>query len=132
MADQEYRWKKCDANTAKQLVSGTLFPGQVFPFDTGNLPPGIQKLPGLAEAYISGFMDKKETGPSLTGAGEFVAVRYEGTTGKGYNWGFAVSGDGSVHFTGPFKYFEGHHFKSGEAVPVEKLFNRSSLSIKTT
>jgi hypothetical protein len=132
MADEQFRWKKCDVDTANSLLSGTAFPGQVFPFDTNGLPPGIQKMPGLTEAYISGFVEKNETSPSLTGVGEFVAVRYDGTTGKGYNWGFAVSGDGSVHFTGPFKYFEGHHFNSGEAVPVEKMFNRSNLSIQIT
>jgi len=132
MEDQEYRWKKCDENAAKSILSGTEFPGQVFPMAIKGLPIGIQKMPGLTEAYISGFVTPPKAGPELYGKGELVAVRYEGTTGKGYNWGIVVSGDGTVYCAGPFKYFEGHHFKSGEAVPVEKLFNRSTLSFKTT
>jgi hypothetical protein len=132
MPDDEFKWNKCDVNTAKCLLAGTDFPGQVFSLDVTGLPPGIQKLPGIKEAYISGLMNPIEVLPSLTGLGEFVAVRYEGTTGKAYNWGFAQSGDGSVLFIGPFKYFEGHHFESGKAVPVEKIFTHSILSIKPT
>ena len=132
MTDDTLNWKKCDLNTAEDLLSGTAFPEQVFPLEIKSLPSGIQKMPGLTEAYISGFVEQKDVGSQLTGIGEFVAVRCEGTTGKGYNWGFAVSGDGSVHFAGPFKCFSGHHFNSGDAVPVEKLFNRSPLSTSST
>ena len=101
---EEYKWNECDLNTAENLIKATTTPGQVFPLEISSLPSGIQRMPGLKEAYISGFVDAKAVGPDFSGYAEFTAIRYEGTTGKGYNFGLAVSGDGTVYFSGRSKY----------------------------
>lgn len=128
MSEPDLKWNKCDLSTAQQLLNNTAFPGQVFPLPLNDLPAGVQKMPGLSKAFISGFLEPKVAALDMTGVAEFVAVRYDGTTGKGYNFGLGVASDGSVQFIGPFRHFSGHHFQSGEAIPLESLFNRSNLS----
>lgn len=79
-------------------------------------------MPGLQAAYVSGYENPLLFKEGLSGLGEFATIRQDGEKGKGYNYAFALSGDGKVYYSGPFKDFEDHHWKKNEPVPVESLF----------
>lgn len=135
MSDNPIKWHECDSTMVHQLTAATYKPGNLYPYPTGALPAGIRAgMPGLKDAFVSGYINPKLFSPGLSGLGEFVAVRDDGDTGKGYNYGFAISEDGKVYYAGPHKYFEGHHWEKSEPVPVDDLFGhfehytRTSLS----
>ena len=95
-----------------------------MPYATGSLPTPLQKLPGLSEAYVSGYCSTYKDVKDVAVQGELVVARQDDGQGKAYVYFFGVSGSG-VFFAGPFKPSNGHYFDTGSGVPVEELFGAS-------
>jgi hypothetical protein len=126
-------WNKCDETMATQLTACTYNPGHVYPFPTDALPQNMQQgMPGLQDAYVSGYCNQSEVSENFTALGEFAVARTESDLGKGYNYAFGVSSDGDVYFAGPYKSFAEHHWASSEPTPVSALFGYSGHYYSTT
>jgi hypothetical protein len=105
-----------------QLTAATFAPGKLYPYPIDALPIGLQcGMPGLKDAYVSGYKNSVLRKEGLSGLGEFATIREDREKGKGYNYAFALSGDGKVYYAGPFKDFEDHHWEKNEPVPVDSL-----------
>lgn len=117
------KWHVCDSTVVHQLTAATFAPGKLYPYPLDALPVGLQNgMPGLKDAYVSGYANPILFKEGLSGLGEFAAIREDGDTGKGYNFAFALSGDGKVYYSGPFKHFDDHHWQAEDPVPVDSLF----------
>ena len=112
MSEPDLKWNKCDLSTAQQLLNNTAFPGQVFPLPLNDLPAGVQKMPGLSKAFISGFLEPKVAALDITGVAEFVAVRYDGPPAR------ATISDSALHRTEAFSSL------APSAISVAIIFNR--------
>ena len=117
-------WTPVTNSEAHQMTCSTYTPGIVNPYPITALPAPLQNLPGLSQAYISGYCSTYKDKEDVEVRGEILAARYDGT-GKGYVWFFGVNSDSSVCFAGPEKPREGHYYATGDGVPVEKLFGKA-------
>ena len=119
-------WHPVTSDVAIHLATVTASPGVVYPFDTGNLPPGLRKLNGLREAYISGCITSalSPEGPAVIA--EVAAIRADEYVNKSYVWLIGVSGS-EVYYNGPYKHFEGHIYSENEAVPIGKIFGNVQI-----
>jgi len=126
MSDERIDWHRYYETMIHQLTAATYNPGQVYPYPLDALPPNIQTgMPGLAEAYVSGYCSTSAVRSDCTALGEFAVARADGDTGKGYNYAFGISSDGDVCYAGPCKTFTEHHWSTSEPVPVPALFGHS-------
>jgi len=116
-------WTHITNSEARQLTACTVTPGEVFSYETSALPQQLQALPGLYEAYVSGYCSTYKDVSNVDVLGEIVAARSDGM-GKGYAYFFGVSGT-EVCFAGPYKPRDGHYYSTTDPVPVEKLFGHS-------
>lgn len=133
MAEPTHNWHQCNATMATQLVAVTYNPGYVYPYPLDALPANMQAgMPGLREAYVSGYCAPASVSSNFTGLGEFAVARTDGETGKGYNYAFGISSDGNVYYAGPCKTFQEHHWESSSPTPVEALFGHSGYYYSTT
>jgi len=115
-------WHPCDMPMMVALSGITETPGKVTPIPIGSLNPSLQRMEGLTQVYASGYVIPQADVPSpLISHGEFVMIRQEGYTEKGYCYGFARCGE-KRFFNGPYKYFEGHHSQPSGAVDIYTLF----------
>jgi len=86
-------------------------------------------MPGVSSYYVTAYSSGQTLPQGLTVGGELLIARAEGVLMKNYQFAFAVSSNGGVYFTGPFKGF-GRHVWSGQAVSVASLFNQTPFSTK--
>jgi hypothetical protein len=119
-------WTPVTNSGAQQLTCSTVTPGVVHSIALTALPYQLQKLPGLSEAYISGYCSTYKDKNEVEVRGEIVAARYDGI-GKAYVWFLGVDSASSVCVAGPLKPPEGHYYPTGDGVPIEKLFGKSPL-----
>ena len=118
---------------AAQLAAATYHPGYVYPYPLDALPANMQtRMPGLREAYVSGYCNAASVSSNFTGLGEFAVARTDGDTDKGYNYAFGVSSDGNVYYAGPCKTFQDHHWQSSSPTPIGALFGHSGHYYSTT
>src|SRR5262245_59271963 len=108
-------WTPVTNTEANQITCSTYTPGVAYTYPTSALPAPLQKLPGLSEAYISGYCSTYKDANDVEVRGEVVVARNDGT-GKAYAYVFGVSGS-SVCFAGPFKPYDGHHYDMNAGVP---------------
>ena len=129
--DWRPEWHKIESLHATFISSGTNVPGFLYSYPTGYLPPSLRKLPGLNQAFISGYTNWIVSPEDVIVQGEIVAVRVDEKErkGKGYVYLFGATNDG-IFFNGPYKPRDGHHFDSGAPVPVDKLFGRTPIPPK--
>ena len=126
MAHQRIEWNRCDETMMHQLTAATYNPGHVYPYPVDALPSNMQWcMPGLSEAYVSGYCSTSEVRPGFTALGEFAVARSDDDTGKGYNYAFGRSSDGEIYYAGPCKTFQEHHWQASESTPVSALFGHS-------
>lgn len=123
------KWHTVNSDAAHILTTVTNSPGVVYPMVTNDLPQRLQGMPGVSSYYVSGYTSGQSTLPQGFTGGELVIARADGALTKNYQFVFAVSSEGQVYFTGPFKGF-GHHVSSGQQVSVESLFNQTPFSMK--
>lgn len=129
--DWRPQWHRIEPLHATFISSGTNVPGFLYPYPTGYLPPSLQKLPGLKEAFISGYTNWIVSPEDVIVQGEIVAARVDEREkiGKGYVYLFGAS-DSGVYFNGPYKPWDGHHFDPTGPVPVDKLFGKTPVPPK--
>jgi hypothetical protein len=126
MSNKRIDWHRCDETMMHQLTAATYNPGHVYPYPLDALPQNIQTgMPGLAEAYVSGYCFTSTIRSDFTALGELAVARTDGDTGKGYNFAFGISSDGDVYYAGPCKTFTEHHWSGSEPVPIHALFGHS-------
>ena len=117
-------WTPVTGNEANQLTCSTHTPGVVYPVNINSLPQPLQKLPGVYEAYQSGYCETYKDVRDVNVQGELLVARSGEGTGKGYVFFFGVS-ESTVHFAGPYKPYGDRYFDPASGVPVEKLFGVS-------
>ena len=117
-------WSIIKNQEAHQVTGSTSNPDLVYPFPTGALPTPLQQLPGLSEAYVSGYAFPYQDVRDVTVQGELAVTRVDDGTGKAYVYFFGVSGS-QVYFSGPYKQFEFHHYDTGSGVPIDRIFGVS-------
>jgi hypothetical protein len=81
--------------------------------------------------FVSSYIQGVPVSPGVTAGGEYAVVRFEGDTGKAYNYLFATSSDGQVYYAGPYKGLPSHHFPASSRVPIESLFGNPLTRGKT-
>jgi hypothetical protein len=125
--DKPLKWHSMDELAAQQLVNATQSPGVVFPVELpmSAAPSQFQAIRGVVSYFASNFLNPVVSSNGLTIGGEVVLARTDAELVKNYNYMFATSTDAKVHFCGPFKNFDAHHFQSSTPVPVETLFGHS-------
>jgi hypothetical protein len=107
---------------AVQLTACTHYPGKVFPCPLDALDPGLNSIPGVKEAWISGYAQPTLLTPSVSGLGGFVIEREDKGLGKGYVWEFVMDGAGKVWYRGLEKPYPGHHFDPTSGINLGQLF----------
>lgn len=120
------KWHKITNQQAHQITGSLEHPGVVYPYPTSSLPSKLQRISGLYEAYVSSFLTQSLSPEDIEVGGELLVTRIDGSIGKGYVFLFGVSGS-NVYFNGPYKPYEGHHFDTGSAVPIGKLFGQVEI-----
>jgi hypothetical protein len=116
-------WTPVTNTEAHQITGSTYSPGISYSYPVSALPAPLQKLPGLKEAFISGYCETYKDVKDVEVQGEIIAARHDGT-GKAYAYFFGVSAS-SVYFAGPYKQFDDHYYATSRAVPVERIFGAS-------
>lgn len=104
-------------------------PGAAYPLATSDLSEPLQRMPGVSSYYVTAYSSGQILPQGLTVRGELLVARADCGLTKNHQFAFAVSSNGEVYFTGPFKGF-GHHVWSGQAVSVASLFNQTPFSKK--
>jgi hypothetical protein len=117
------KWTIADETCTHQLTATMHHSGEVFPFPVSALPEGIQKMPGLTESYVSGYVDGKILQPGLTATGELVVNREDRGTGKAYLYSIAKT-ETDIAFTGPFKPYGERYFNPSEGVDLNAIFGK--------
>ena len=116
----QFKWRQLPSGVAHNFNS-SMNAGTAAAFPISYLPSGHQRMDGLQLAYCSGYHAPTRVADGITGVGELVLVREDGPTWKAYN--YPVGCSGTQTFVGAeFKYFSGHHFPSGAAVPMQDAF----------
>jgi len=116
-------WTPVTNTEANQITGSTYTPGFTYSYETSSLPSPLQKLPGLKEAYVSGYCETYKDVKDVEVRGELAVARHDGT-GKAYVYFFAVSFS-AVYFAGPYKPRDGHSYDTASGVSIEKLFGVS-------
>jgi hypothetical protein len=116
------KWHSMDEAAAKALTADTQAPHLLFPVPLSDLPSGIQKMRGLASAYVSHYVTTQPASGGVSAIGELGVFRTDSLSTSSYNFVFGVSSDGKVHFTGPRKDIPARYLRSSQAVPVASLF----------
>ena len=116
-------WHSANSTTVHQITATTSTPGKVFPYPIDALPDGIQEMPGIKDAYISGYCDPVLLKDSLSAIGEIVVEREVEDTGKGYVFAIART-ENEVFYTGPYKPRNGHYFKAENGIDLNALFGK--------
>jgi len=124
------KWHLVDSAAARALTTVTNSPGVVYPLPASDLPAALQRISGVSSYYVSGYTSCQSLPEVFAAGGEMLVARADGPVTKNYQYVFAVSSEGTVSLTGPFKRFEGHHVKSGQQVSIDSLFNHTPFSTK--
>jgi len=115
-------WSPTDFTKAVQLTACTHYTGQVFPCPLDALNPGLTGIPGIKDAWISGYAQPTLLTPSVSGLGGLVIEREDRGLGKGYVWEFVMDGSGKVWYRGLQKPYPGHHFDPASGINLSQLF----------
>lgn len=115
-------WHQADHTMAVQLTASTNYPGRVVPCSVTVIDPGIAKMPGIKEAYISGSVEHPLLVSSASGFGAFVVEQVVEGLGKAYVWGFAKDDQERVWYRPAEKPYEGHHFDPSDGIDINTLF----------
>lgn len=123
------KWNDCDEAMAYQLSGITFTPGKVYSYPIETLQESIQlSMPGLKDAYVSGYLDPKATiDPAISGLGELAVVREDMGITKSYNFIFAKDDKGTIRFAGPYKDFPEHHWSGKAPLPISEVFGNTPL-----
>jgi hypothetical protein len=116
-------WTPITNSEAFALTGCTDSPGTYYSYPVSALPSQLQKMPGLYEAYASGYCYTYKDEKEVAVLGEAIAARKD-EVGKGYVYFIGLSGTQPC-FAGPYKPQDGHHYDPSVGVPVEKLFGHS-------
>lgn len=121
-------WTPITNTEAQQLTGCTVTPGSAYSYPVSALPLPLQTLPGLYEAYASGYCNSYVDAKEVAVLGELVAAREHGT-GKGYVYFIGLSASQAC-FAGPYKPYDGHYYSVSDGVPIDKLFGHSPQPIE--
>lgn len=102
----------------EQLIDIT---GQVTGVPLVALPAGHQKMAGLQCAQWSGYAGVYPLAFGVTGVGELLLTRVDGSLLKAYAYPVGASGK-ALLLGSEFKRFSGHHSDVNCPTPVENLF----------
>jgi len=105
-----------------QLTACTRYPGRVFSFPIDDLDSNLTGIPGIKDAYVSGYAQPTMLTPSVSGFGGLVIESEDRGTGKGYVWEFVMDGSNQVWYQGLEKPYPGHHFDPGSGIDLNRLF----------
>jgi len=124
------KWNPCNLQMAYQVSGVTFAPGSAFPYPLDALPLSIQQtMPGLKEAFVSGYLDPQEIRKtSFSGLGEVAVVREYADIVKSYLFVFGWDLDGSMHYTGPFKGFSAHYTSGIAPIVLDDIFGNTPHS----
>ena len=125
-------WNRCDSTMTHQLTATTYNTDQVFSAPIDAFPESIQRVRGISDIYLSGYVKPIEQIPSLSATGEVVLLRQDSNLIKTYNYVFAVTDDQAVFWIGPFKNFDLHHIAIADPVPVDRLFGNNPIAKEPT
>lgn len=75
-------WHQITNTEAYQLTACTVSPELVFSYAISALPTSLQKMPGLYEAYASGYRTTYRDIRDMNVQGEFIAARSDDGIGK--------------------------------------------------
>jgi hypothetical protein len=123
------KWHPVDQAAASALTMATNSPGLVYPVGTNGLPQQLQAMPGVCSYFVSGYTTGLPLPSGITVGGEMLVARADGALTKNYQFAFGTSSNGQVCYCGPFKG-HGHHVSSGQAMPVNSMFNQTPFSTK--
>jgi hypothetical protein len=116
------QWHPITEKEALEITNCTDDPGYVYEYPIAKLPPSLKVMPGITATYVSGCPDPFALENGNIVIGEFVITREDDGIGKGYNFLLAQTNDGVYVYNGPYKYFDEHHFLTGNPIPVRSLF----------
>jgi hypothetical protein len=125
---EAYGWNKADFTMAEKLTAYTHNPSEVFPYPIEALDENLTKIPGIKNAYISGYAEPTLLTSTISGLGGFVIEREDKNIGKGYVFEFIMNDIGSVYYRGITKPYPGHHFDPLSGISLATLFSNLSQS----
>ncbi len=124
-------WTKATGDAVAQLTSITGSFGQLWPYPITALPGSIaQGMPGLEQAFVSGYLQPQNVPDGMTAIGELLVTRAHDVpeSGKAYVYLVGIDKNATPYFRGPYKPYPEHYYNVDRGVPVDGLFGRINVA----
>ena len=118
----DFNWRRIPDDISADFAAITGFYGTSSTFATTNIPSGHQQMRGLQRAMVSGYSQTDRVAAGVTGIGELVLVRHEGSTARAYAYAVGSGSDGA--YLGAEYKWNGHHYSTEGPFPTGDVFGR--------